>query len=57
VKATKKLAENDSSKLIGTIPNLPPGKTWNLEVRTQFSCGKELLKDVRTIKAGFTLAP
>jgi hypothetical protein len=56
VKATKKRTKNDPPKPIGTIPDLPPGKTWNLEARTQYTYSETLLKDVRTIKAGFTLA-
>jgi hypothetical protein len=52
---TKKLAKNEPSELIGTLPDLPAGKTWNLEIRARYTHGNEPLKNLRIIKAGFTI--
>jgi hypothetical protein len=51
----KKLAKNDPSELIGTLPDLPTGKTWEMYIRTRYTHGGTLLKEARDIKAGFTL--
>jgi hypothetical protein len=55
-KVMKKLAKNDPSELIGTLPDLPASKTWELEIRMRYSNQSTLLKEVRVIKAGFTIA-
>jgi hypothetical protein len=55
VKVAKKLAKNDPSELIGTLPDLPAGKTWELELRTYYTHGGKPLKELRVIKAGFTI--
>jgi hypothetical protein len=49
------LVVNKPHEIIGIIPELPPGKTWTLEARTQYTQGGALLKDVRTIASSFTL--
>jgi hypothetical protein len=54
-KVLKKLAKNEPSELIGTLPDLPTGKTWELEIRTYYTGSGKPLKNVRVIKAGFTL--
>jgi hypothetical protein len=48
-------AENDPQRIIGIIPELLPNKQWTLEVRTQYSNGTTLLKELRTIASPFTL--
>jgi hypothetical protein len=50
VKARTALAINTLSKLVGPIPELPPGRKWRAEVRTQYSRGSDLLKEPRVIK-------
>jgi hypothetical protein len=55
MKVTEPLIENDPSKIISILPDLPAGKICGLEVHTQYTHGGSLLKDVRTIKAGFML--
>jgi hypothetical protein len=37
------------------IPDIPTGKTRELEIRAQYAGSGKLLKDVRVIKADFTL--
>jgi hypothetical protein len=37
-------------------PDLIPNKNWYVEVRTQFTNGTSLLKEVRTIQSEFMLA-
>ncbi|MDR0638398.1 MAG: DUF4469 domain-containing protein, partial [Spirochaetaceae bacterium] len=56
IKVTENLAANDPSKIIGVVPELPPGHEWYIEVRTYFS-GKtgRLLKEMRTIRSTFTV--
>jgi hypothetical protein len=54
-KVMKKLIENTPTKIAGILPDLPAGRTWNVEVRTQFAGSGKLLKEVRVIKADFTL--
>jgi hypothetical protein len=51
----KKLAKNDPSELIGTLPDLPPNETWEIEIHTYYTAGGKLLKELRIIKAGFTI--
>jgi hypothetical protein len=48
-------AENSPGKVIGMIPDLPPNNIWDSEIRTQYSGSSNLLKEVRVIKANFTL--
>jgi hypothetical protein len=55
VKAAGRLEENDRSKLLGVIPELPSDNEWTLEVRTKYSTSVTLLKEVRVIKSEFTL--
>ncbi|MDR1232123.1 MAG: DUF4469 domain-containing protein [Spirochaetaceae bacterium] len=55
-KVQKKLAKNDPSELIGTLPDLPAGKTWEMYIRTRYTHGGTPLKEARDIKAGFTLS-
>jgi hypothetical protein len=54
-KVLKNLAKNDPSEIIGTLPDLPADKTWEMEIRTCYSNQSTQLKEVRVIKAGFTL--
>ncbi|MDR1232307.1 MAG: DUF4469 domain-containing protein, partial [Spirochaetaceae bacterium] len=54
-KVTKKLAKNDPSELIGTLPDLPLGKTWEMEIHAYYSGSGKPLKNKRVTKAGFTL--
>jgi hypothetical protein len=54
-KVQKKLAKNEPSELIGTLPDLPPDKTWELEIRTRYSGSTKPLKNLRITKAGFTV--
>jgi hypothetical protein len=49
VKVTTPLAENSTSKIIGIIPALGAGG-YTVEVRTQFSSGSTLLKEVRVVR-------
>jgi hypothetical protein len=49
------IAVNKSTEIVGIIPDLPAGKTWTLEARTQYSNGSTLLKEVRSIASSFTL--
>jgi hypothetical protein len=55
-KVDKKLIENTPTKIAGILPDLPPNRIWYPEVRTQFAGSGKLLKEVRIIKADFTLA-
>jgi hypothetical protein len=48
--------ENNPSKIIAMIPQLPAGQQWVVEVRTQYSSGSTLLKEVRTIRGDFELS-
>ena len=50
-----KLALNDPNRLVGIIPELLPDKPWALEVRTQYTNGSTILKEVRTIASEFTV--
>jgi hypothetical protein len=54
-KVMKNLAKNEPTKIIGTLPDLPAGKTWEMEIRTRYTHGGKPLKDVCVIKAGFTI--
>jgi hypothetical protein len=53
-KVSVALAENVSTKIIGLVPALPPGK-YAVEVITQYTVGGKDLKGPRTVKSGFTL--
>jgi hypothetical protein len=37
------------------LPDLPLGKTWEIEIHTYYSGSTKLLKNKRITKAGFTL--
>jgi hypothetical protein len=50
-----KLAINDPSKLVGIVPELTPGRDWYLEVRTFYSHGGKLLKEMRAIRSKFAV--
>jgi hypothetical protein len=56
VKVTTRLVENNPGKIIAVIPDLPTGKSWKVQVRTQYAGSSTLLKDVRTIETDFTLS-
>jgi hypothetical protein len=56
MKVTANLVENNPSKIIAMIPLLPAGQQWVVEIRTQFTKGPILLKEVRTIKGDFELS-
>jgi hypothetical protein len=43
------LAVNSPTQIAGIIPALTPNRKWKLQVRTQFTNGSNLLKEVRTI--------
>jgi hypothetical protein len=49
------IAVNKPHEIVGIIPELIAGKTWTLEVRTQYSNSSTMLKEVRTIASSFTL--
>jgi hypothetical protein len=53
VKVVSKLATNDPSKIVGKVPELLPDKDWYIEVRTCFTSGGKLLKELRTIRSKF----
>jgi hypothetical protein len=50
-----KLATNSPSKLVGKVPELPPGKDFYIEVRTFYSGGGRLLKELRAVRSKFTV--
>ncbi|MDR1095461.1 MAG: DUF4469 domain-containing protein [Spirochaetaceae bacterium] len=56
VKVTEAFAVNSALRVVGIIPDLPPGKQWTIEVRTQFSNESTMLKEARTIASGFTVS-
>jgi len=57
VSVGRNLAKNVSNEVIGVVPALPDGvESWKVAVKTQFTNGKTLLKDPRTIESGFVLA-
>jgi hypothetical protein len=55
VPVTAPFARNKESELISVVPDLPPGREWTLEIRTRFSGGGRLLKNLRVIRSGFTV--
>jgi hypothetical protein len=55
VQVVEALAVNEVHRIVGIIPELPPGKEWTLEIRTQYSGSSNFLKDVRTIAGEFKL--
>jgi hypothetical protein len=55
VKVTGNLAENRAGSLVGTIPELAPNRDWYLEVRTFYSGGGKLLKEMRTMRSNFAV--
>jgi hypothetical protein len=55
VKVAGRLEENEPSRILGIIPELPSDNEWTLEVRTKYSNSVTLLKEVRVIKSEFTL--
>jgi hypothetical protein len=54
IDVTENLVVNDPSKIIGIVPDLPDGKTWNVIIRTKYA-GSKSLKDSREITSGFTV--
>jgi hypothetical protein len=49
-------AENEPSRIIGIVPDLPPGDDFFVEVRTFFSGhGSRLLNDMASIRSEFTI--
>jgi hypothetical protein len=50
------LAVNEPRRIVGTIPNLPTGKLWTLEITTQFAGSSIPLKEPRVITSDFTVA-
>jgi hypothetical protein len=50
------LAVNSPTQIAGIIPALTPNKKWKLQVRTRFTNGSNLLKEVRTIERNFELS-
>ena len=56
VKVTARLVENNPKKIIVMVPDLPTGKKWKVQIRTQYSNGATLLKEVRTIETDFLLS-
>jgi hypothetical protein len=55
VEVTEAFAVNSALRIVGIIPDLPPGKQWTVEVRTRFSNVSTMLKEARTIASGFTV--
>jgi hypothetical protein len=54
-KVTEHLVENSANKVIAVTPQLPTGKTWTLQVRTQYAGSGTLLKEVRIIPTAFSM--
>ena len=54
IKVTKRLAENMPAKIIGIVPQLPPG-TWKIVIKTQFTYGAYYSKELRQVESGFTI--
>jgi hypothetical protein len=56
IKVTAKLGLNNPTRIIGIVPDLPPGKDWFVEVRTNYSSNNQKpLKAARTIRSPFTV--
>jgi hypothetical protein len=55
VKVAGGFAVNEGQRLVGTIPELLPGRPWTLEVRTQYSNSSRPMKEARTIVSNFTV--
>jgi hypothetical protein len=53
---TKPLAINNPSRIVGTIPDLPPGKLWAIEVRTRYTRGVKPLNELRIIRSNFMVS-
>ncbi|MDR0639299.1 MAG: DUF4469 domain-containing protein [Spirochaetaceae bacterium] len=56
VKAGSNYVENKPGKIIAVIPDLPTGKSWKVQVRTQYTNGTALLKEFRIIETDFMLS-
>jgi hypothetical protein len=54
VKASGRLAENTTSKLIGIIPALSVG-TWKAVIKTQYASGAAFLKTPRVVESAVNL--
>jgi hypothetical protein len=55
VKVLAKLAINEPSQIVGTIPELDRQVAWVVQVRTNYSGSGKLLKDIRKITSQFTV--
>jgi hypothetical protein len=53
---TGDLAVNESRRIAGIVPDLPPGKRWTLEITTQFAKSSTPLKEPKVITSDFTVA-
>ena len=56
VRASLNYVENTPKKVIAVVPDLPTGKSWKVQIRTQYAGSGTLLKEVRTIETDFMLA-
>jgi hypothetical protein len=56
VPVTATLAINEPHRIIGIIPELLPDKLWTPEIRTHYTGGAVPLKELRVIRADFTVS-
>jgi len=54
IKVTKRLAENVPTKVIGIVPPLTSG-VWKIAIKTQYTHGNTISKDLKLIESGFTI--
>jgi hypothetical protein len=50
------LPVNESRRIIGVVPDLPPDKVWTLEITTQYNNSTTPLKERKVITSDFTLS-
>jgi hypothetical protein len=48
-------AINKAGQVVGSIPQLPADRTWDIEIHTRFNGSGHLLKDIRVITGGWQL--
>jgi hypothetical protein len=53
--ATDELPVNESRRIVGIVPDLPPDKVWTLEITTQYNNSTTPLKERKVITSDFTL--
>jgi hypothetical protein len=55
IAVTGNLILNKPTKIIGTTPNLPPGKPLRIRIRTKYTGSGTLLQETRVITSSFTV--